>query len=62
MTTEQKLYGACLSALQLIKNTYPYEHGNAQVGKTWGLLEDAIGEYIMNSEGVKNLPPFFADK
>ena len=40
----QELLNACESALDLIKSNWPQEHGNKEVGKTWGQLEDAINK------------------
>ena len=39
-----ELYDACKLALALIKDHWPYEHGNPQVGDAWGALETAIAE------------------
>ncbi len=36
------LLAACEASIVLIKNTWPMEHGNPEVGKAWGLVEAAI--------------------
>lgn len=35
---------ACQAALNLIKKTWPEEHGNPEVGRVWGLLEAVLDE------------------
>ncbi len=39
---ETQLLEAARIALALIKNTWPYEHGQPPVGEAWGALERAI--------------------
>lgn len=38
------LLNAAKLALDLIKATWAYEHGNKQVGEAWGALESAIAK------------------
>lgn len=33
---------ACQAALDLLKKTWPHEHGNPEVGRVWGLLEAVL--------------------
>lgn len=37
-----ELLDACKAALAMFKGQFPLEHGNPELGATWGALEDAI--------------------
>jgi hypothetical protein len=39
-----ELLEAAKAALQWIKDTQPEEHGNPDLGKVWGMLENAIAK------------------
>jgi hypothetical protein len=43
-----ELLAAAKLALALIKDNWTENHGNQQVGKTWGALELAISNAIAN--------------
>ena len=46
-----ELLDAALMALRLIKDTWIEEHGNRQVGMTWGALEQAIAKATGDDHG-----------
>ena len=43
-TSAGELLEACEAALALVKDTWPYSHGNERVGDVWGKLETAIAK------------------
>ena len=47
VNAHDELVDACKSALSMIKNHIPGEHGNPEIGKAWGKLE-----YVLRIEEV----------